>query len=206
MVVVRLWSELLSEGFCMSGCCYSGCCHSGCCQSGCCQSSRSQSGYCQSGYCQSGCCQSGCCQNRSQAGSQSKYETKWLHLTVLVINKALNLPYWPNCEITQKRHQTQYSTPSNPNTTRYPCELNRKRKTTDPKPKYWSKLWTQRRDPKPKNQPRRKNSTYPEVECIERSQLNQCPWHHYSNLPQQTGISVGKSFQLCQIIVEQHQK
>jgi len=166
MVVVRLWSELLSEGFCMSGCCYSGCCHSGCCQSGCCQSSRSQSGYCQSGYCQSGrCqsgyCQSGSCQSCSQTGRQSNWVTTLLHSSVLVIYTARNLPWrqlWDYPNVTQYlAGQTQTPIQS-------PRELIRNPNSPI--------LWTGNRDPKLKNHPRGTNSTNPKVECIEWSQIN----------------------------------
>jgi len=77
--VVRLLSELLSEGFCESGCCQSGCC-------------------------QSGCCQSGCCQSRSQASRQSKSATNLLHPSIIDIYTARTLPKrhpWDNPKATQ---------------------------------------------------------------------------------------------------------
>ena len=121
------------------------CCQSGCCQSGCCQS-----GCCQSGCCQSGCCQSGYCQCCSLAGQRSKSATKLLHSSVLVIYTARNLP---------KRQPWD-----NPNVTDSSVVRTRK-------PKQRPKLWSQKRDPKPKNQPRRKKSADPKMESIQRSHI-----------------------------------
>jgi hypothetical protein len=124
--VVRLLSELLSKGFCQSGCCQSGCCHSG-------------------------CCQSGCCQSGSQAGWQSKSVTKLLHLSVLVIYTAWNLPKrqpWDNPIAAQNPGRRIW------------------------KPKQRPRPWTRKRDPKPMKQPRKNKSADPKMESLERSQIN----------------------------------
>ena len=180
-VVVRgLLSEwLLSEWCCQSGCCQSGCCQSGCCQGGCCQG-----GCCQSGCCQSGCCQSGYCQCCSLAGQRSKSATKLLHSSLLVIYTARNLP---------KRQPWD-----NPNVT--DSSVGRTRK-----PKQRPKLWTQKRDPKPKNQPRRKKSADPKVESRQRSHITWRPLlHRYIEQWQWTGVLVGTSFWSRFHILDQH--
>jgi len=73
------------------------------------------------------------------------------------------------------------------------------------KPKQRPKLWTQKRDPKPKHQPRRKKIADPKVESIERSQITwHVLFHGYIDQSQQTGLPVGKSSRILYHIVDQH--